>query len=227
MSKTAVAAALSVSIVAASICPASAEPLNEVQENIVDVGAEASEHESEFTECSEDDFIASNPDEDTIECEVIERFGEDGIAIETGNELLLGEGVDTNSDLLYDDTEEMSVEPVFEDEMDTVSDKEGDSPVEEAEELSVEENFSGEDRHTWVIIEAVPASCTTAGHTASVICADCEAVYIPQKNIPPLGHSWSKWTVTKTATSEAEGEETRRCMHCGKEEIRRLPKLKE
>ena len=38
-------------------------------------------------------------------------------------------------------------------------------------------------------------------------------------------HRFGEWTVTKPATVEAEGEETRICVVCGEKEIRGIPKL--
>lgn len=45
------------------------------------------------------------------------------------------------------------------------------------------------------------------------------------KTIKALGHDFSDWEVTKEATVDEEGEETRTCNRCGEKEIRAIPKL--
>lgn len=45
------------------------------------------------------------------------------------------------------------------------------------------------------------------------------------KTIKDLGHDFSDWEVTKEATVDEEGEETRTCNRCGEKEIRAIPKL--
>ena len=46
------------------------------------------------------------------------------------------------------------------------------------------------------------------------------------EEIPATGeHTYGEWTVTKSATTEAEGEETRECAVCGNKETRPIPKI--
>ena len=44
-------------------------------------------------------------------------------------------------------------------------------------------------------------------------------------NEPSKGHSWGDWKLTKAATVDAEGEETRICSSCNATETRAVPKL--
>lgn len=56
-------------------------------------------------------------------------------------------------------------------------------------------------------------------------CSRCESKS-DVTEIPALGHDWDEWTVTKEATEDAEGEETRVCKHDGTHtETRVIPKL--
>jgi hypothetical protein len=48
---------------------------------------------------------------------------------------------------------------------------------------------------------------------------------IKQTELPATGHSYGEWTVSKEATTEAEGEEKRVCSGCGDEETRSIAKL--
>lgn len=75
-----------------------------------------------------------------------------------------------------------------------------------------------------------PATCETAGegtYTASFTCTDFEK-QTKTETIPALGHDWGEWTVTKEATAEEEGIETRYCSNDRNHtETRPIPKKEE
>ena len=75
-----------------------------------------------------------------------------------------------------------------------------------------------------------PATCETAGegtYTASFTCTDFEK-QTKTETIPALGHDWGEWTVTKEATTEEEGIETRYCSNDRNHtETRPIPKKEE
>ena len=70
------------------------------------------------------------------------------------------------------------------------------------------------DGHTEVKGEAVAATCTKSGKTASSYCFFCGAVIKVQKSIPPLGHKY-KTTTTKATTSK-NGKVVTACTVCKK-----------
>lgn len=70
--------------------------------------------------------------------------------------------------------------------------------------------------------QTVAPTCTTGGYT--VYSCSCGASYTGDTT-SATGHSWSDWVVTKEATTEAEGEETRTCGTCGAKETRTTDKL--
>ncbi len=71
------------------------------------------------------------------------------------------------------------------------------------------------------------ATCTEAGETVYVAEFDDEVAGTRKLTVTKdaLGHDWSEWKVTKEATEDAEGEETRTCSVCGETETRAIPKL--
>ena len=78
--------------------------------------------------------------------------------------------------------------------------------------------------HTKVDLDAVEPTCTETGLSKGAKCSICERVMIKQTELPAAGHTYGDWTVTKEATTEAEGEEKRVCA-CGDEETRTIDKL--
>lgn len=61
--------------------------------------------------------------------------------------------------------------------------------------------------------ETKPAETTPAGPT------------LPSNKPGACEHNWSGWTVTKGATTMAEGEQIRSCSKCGKSETQTIPKV--
>lgn len=68
----------------------------------------------------------------------------------------------------------------------------------------------------------VAATCTEKGYTMHT--CDCGDSY-NDTYVDAVGHSFGSWTVTKAATQEAEGEETRTCSACGASETQAIAKL--
>ncbi len=73
-------------------------------------------------------------------------------------------------------------------------------------------------------IDAVNATCTTAGKTAEVVCADCGAHISGGETIKALGHDYK--TVTVESTCEKAGTTTTTCSRCDYKDVKALP-LKE
>ena len=72
---------------------------------------------------------------------------------------------------------------------------------------------------------AVKADCTTPGYSGDEVCSVCGETLKKGEPIPAIGHRWGDWKVTKPATVEAEGVETRACTACGEVETRAIPKV--
>ena len=67
------------------------------------------------------------------------------------------------------------------------------------------------------------ANCTDAGQK-KLTCIYCGDFIV--ETLPPIGHSFTKWTVYRPATTEAPGEERCYCDHdCGMYESREIPQL--
>ena len=80
--------------------------------------------------------------------------------------------------------------------------------------------------HVEVVDTAINATCITGGMTAGKHCSVCNEVLVAQKEIPATGeHNYGEWAVTKEATVEAEGEESRNCTVCNAVERRSVEKL--
>ena len=89
---------------------------------------------------------------------------------------------------------------------------------------TLKKNNSNVHVHTEEVIPAKDATCTESGLTEGKKCSECGAILVEQKEIA-AGHTWGEWTVTKEATGEEEGEETRTCSVCGEKETRVIEKL--
>ena len=77
---------------------------------------------------------------------------------------------------------------------------------------------------------SVPATCTEAGKNVYTATFEDDEYDIfgtvtAEEEVEALGHDWGEWEVTKEATYEEEGEETRTCARCGEVETRVIPKL--
>ena len=69
--------------------------------------------------------------------------------------------------------------------------------------------------HTYTVVQTAetPATCETAGTSAVMKCANCDAV-VGGDAIAALGHNYSAWIVTE-ATCETDGARTKYCKRCG------------
>ncbi len=69
--------------------------------------------------------------------------------------------------------------------------------------------------HTYTVVQTAetPATCETAGTSAVMKCANCDAV-VGGDEIAALGHNYSAWIVTE-ATCETDGARTKYCKRCG------------
>jgi hypothetical protein len=75
--------------------------------------------------------------------------------------------------------------------------------------------------HSYTETVTTEATCTQPGvKTFTCACGDSYAEAIPATG----EHTYGEWTVTKPATAEAEGEETRECTVCGEKETRPIDK---
>lgn len=66
-------------------------------------------------------------------------------------------------------------------------------------------------------------TCTKEGYTTYT--CSCGKSYTDDYK-EATGHSWSKWTTTKKATTSSEGKKERTCKSCGKTETKSIAKLK-
>ena len=67
--------------------------------------------------------------------------------------------------------------------------------------------------HDLIHHDGKAATCTEAGWNAYDTCSRCD--HTTYEEIAALGHDWGEWTVTKQATIEEFGEETRVCARNG------------
>ena len=76
--------------------------------------------------------------------------------------------------------------------------------------------------HTPVMTAAVPAGCETDGAEAYWTCSGCGKLFADEACtqeiaapvvIPATGHNWGEWKVTKEATENEDGSETRSCLN--------------
>jgi hypothetical protein len=70
--------------------------------------------------------------------------------------------------------------------------------------------------------ETTYPTCTTGGYTKNYCSRGCT---FTSDRTEALGHDWSEWVVTKQATEEEEGSQTRRCNrgNCNKTETQTIP----
>ena len=75
--------------------------------------------------------------------------------------------------------------------------------------------------HSYSLTKTVNATCTKNG--SKTYTCSCGDSYM--ETIPATGHSFGAWTVTKAATTTAEGLKERKCSKCGAVETEVIPKL--
>lgn len=117
-----------------------------------------------------------------------------------------------NSQISVSDNSSFVSEPVSSDESSSVS-----------EESSTVSQVSGTAAHTHSYTEKViEPTCTADGYTLHE--CSCGKSY-KDKTVSKKGHSFGEWTVTRQATTSAEGEKTRKCSVCGAVETEKIAKL--
>ena len=90
--------------------------------------------------------------------------------------------------------------------------------------------------HNLTKTEAVAATCETDGNIAYWTCSKCSKLFSDAEGkneitleatvVKATGHDWGEWVVTKAATQEADGEETRTCKNdASHTETRTIPKV--
>ena len=89
-----------------------------------------------------------------------------------------------------------------------------------AEAIAIDAN-----NHTNVVEQGyVAPSCTKEGQTAAKVCKDCGKTITASTTIAKTAHSWGNWVVTKEATEDEEGSQTRTCSVCGATETQTIGK---
>ncbi len=71
--------------------------------------------------------------------------------------------------------------------------------------------------HTKADQVITPPDCVNKG-LKNIVCSVCGTMIQSNVSMPAKGHSWSGWTVTKSATCTENGEKQRGCESCGKTE---------
>lgn len=79
-----------------------------------------------------------------------------------------------------------------------------------------------EHKHKYSASKTVAPTCTDQGYT--VYKCSCGDSYKGDKK-DATGHSWGEWTVTKEATTEAEGSKERTCSACGEVQTKTIDKV--
>ena len=96
-----------------------------------------------------------------------------------------------------------------------------------AERMCANDKSHAEEETVKTAAKVLDATCTADGKT--VYTADFQNAAFAQQSktvtAKALGHDWGDWTVTKPATENEEGQETRTCKRCGETETRSIPKL--
>lgn len=77
--------------------------------------------------------------------------------------------------------------------------------------------------HTPELRGAKEPTCTETGYTGDTFCSVCSQLLEAGTEIPALGHAWSEWTVTRTATCFRDGIQQHACTRCGISEETSLP----
>lgn len=121
-----------------------------------------------------------------------------------------------NSQISVPDNSSFVSEPVSSDESSSVSEK--SSTVSE-----VGSTADSTAAHTHSYTEKViEPTCTADGYTLHE--CSCGKSY-KDKTVSKKGHNFGEWSVTRQATTSAEGEKTRKCSVCGAVETEKIAKL--
>ena len=79
--------------------------------------------------------------------------------------------------------------------------------------------------HTEVTDPAVAATCTETGLTQGSHCSVCGEVFVAQKVVSALGHTYGEYAVTTEPTCTKTGVETKTCSVCGDKQTRPVAAL--
>ena len=91
------------------------------------------------------------------------------------------------------------------------------------EEVLHETHHSGDGHvHVPAVHPGQPATCTKPGLTPTTYCVDCGQTLEAGEIIPPKGHHFGEWTVSRKATCTKPGEYERFC-ECGERETKPIP----
>lgn len=72
--------------------------------------------------------------------------------------------------------------------------------------------------HREVIITDVEPDCTSSGLISGSYCSECDVVLAMPQTVPPKGHTYGEWVITKDPTEEESGIKQRSCEICGASE---------
>lgn len=78
--------------------------------------------------------------------------------------------------------------------------------------------------HKMAFDALIAPTCTEKGKTLGTHCSVCGEVFIAQKEIAALGHSWDDGVVTKNSTPTATGVKTYTCKTCKATKTEAIPK---
>ena len=81
--------------------------------------------------------------------------------------------------------------------------------------------------HKSETVRAKAPTCKENGYTGDEVCKVCHETLNKGTTIPKTdSHEWGKWTTVRESTCTEKGEQSRKCVVCGKEEIESLPLAK-
>lgn len=81
--------------------------------------------------------------------------------------------------------------------------------------------------HKSETVGAKAPTCKEDGYTGDEVCKVCHETLNKGTTIPKTdSHEWGKWTTVRESTCTEKGEQSRKCVVCGEEEIESLPLAK-